>query len=43
MLMQAMLFGRPHAEALARTESLFGLDAKKAALEARFSREGAQS
>ncbi|RNJ72677.1 MAG: type II glyceraldehyde-3-phosphate dehydrogenase [Thaumarchaeota archaeon S15] len=43
MLMQAMLFGRPHAEALARTESLFGLDTKKAALEARFSREGAQS
>ena len=37
MLMQAMLFSRPYAEALARTESLFGLAATKAALEARFS------
>lgn len=43
MLMQAMLFGRPRGEALARTESLFGLAKKKAALEARFSREGARS
>lgn len=43
MLMQAMLFGRPREEALARTESLFGLAQKKAALEARFSREGARS
>lgn len=43
MLMQAMLFGRPRGEAMARTESLFGLAKKKAALEARFSREGSRS
>ncbi len=43
MLMQAMLFARPYAEAQARTESLFGLAQKKAALEAHFSREASRS
>ena len=37
MLLQAMLFGRSYQEALARTESLFGLERRKAELEARFS------
>lgn len=39
MLMQAMLFSRPYAEALSHTQSLFGMEKMKALLESRFSRE----
>lgn len=36
MLMQAMLFGRPYKEALAHTESIFGMGQKKRLLEEHF-------
>ncbi len=42
MLLQAMLFFRPYAEALARTQSLFGLEKAKSSLEAHFSCERAR-
>ncbi|ABK77604.1 glyceraldehyde-3-phosphate dehydrogenase [Cenarchaeum symbiosum A] len=38
MLLQAMLFGRPYAEAAARTESLFRMGEKKKILEDTFAR-----